>query len=65
VLHELMPMKESRIRATRKRLDDKGFNFGYHTHTQTTRTGATYFFCYEYGVLPLKNDRYMLVKRNG
>lgn len=64
VLEELIPPEEGKSRASKKRLEDKGFSFSYHTHAYTTRAGATYFFCYEYGYLPLDADFYMLVKRN-
>ncbi len=43
------------------RLAEEGFNFHYFTNTYTTKTGSTYFFCYEQGYLKLDSDRYMLV----
>jgi hypothetical protein len=64
VLQELIPQEEGKSKATRKRLEEKGFSFAYHTHTYTTKVGAVYYFCYEYGYLPLESDYYMLVKRN-
>ncbi len=64
VLEELIPTEENKSKASRRRLEDKGFNFSYHTHTYTTKVGTTYYFCYEYGYLPLENDYYMLVKRS-
>lgn len=42
----------------------KGFNFNYHTNIYATRKGQTYFFCYEYGYLPLANEEFLLVKRD-
>jgi hypothetical protein len=33
------------------KLQDEGYNFGYHTHIYTTRKGAVYYFCYEYGFI--------------
>jgi hypothetical protein len=46
-----------------KKLQEKGYNFSYHTHTYKTKAGALYFFCYEYGYLPLEHDISMLVKK--
>jgi hypothetical protein len=64
ILEELIPPEEGKTKATRRRLEEKGFCFSYHTHTYTTKAGATYLFYYEYGILPLEGDYYMLVKRD-
>lgn len=40
---------------------DKGFNFDYYTNIYTTKTGNTYFFCYEQGYLPVEEEYYALV----
>jgi hypothetical protein len=63
LMEDLTPMPEGKTKVARKKLEEKGFNFTYHTHTYTTKTGATYYFCYEYGYLPLEKDYFMLVKR--
>lgn len=47
----------------REKLDKEGFIFKYHTHTYTNKQGNIYYFCYEYGYLPLENNWYLLVKR--
>jgi hypothetical protein len=62
ILADLLSPKENKAKASRLRLEEKGFCFTYHTHTFTKRTGTTYYFCYEYGFLPLENDYFMLVK---
>jgi len=59
---ELNPKGKSK--APKSRLLDKGFDFSYMTSTYTTKAGATYIFCYEYGYLELDNDWYALVKKN-
>jgi len=63
IIEELVP-EEGKTRISRKKLAEKGFIFEYHTHTLTTKAGSTYYFCYEYGYLPLEGDYYMLVRRN-
>ncbi len=42
----------------------KGFNFKYHTHTYKTKENALYHFCYDYGILALDNDWFLIVKRD-
>ena len=47
----------------KEKLLQQGFQFNYFTHTYTNKKGNIYFFCYEYGYLPLEHDWYLLVKR--
>lgn len=61
ILENLIP--EETAKASKSKLNEKGFDFTYITNAYTTKKGATYFFCYEYGYLPLENDQYFLVKR--
>lgn len=49
-------------KSNRLKLQQHGFNFSYHTHVYTTKKGAKYFFCYEYGYLPVEDDQLILVK---
>ena len=61
ILEELIP--EQTAKTTRDQLVERGFNFQYLTSTYTNKKGLKYFFCYDYGYLPLANDRYFLVKK--
>ena len=61
ILEELNPDGTSKI--SRNRLVERGFDFDYHTSLYTTKAGATYYFCYEYGFLPLDGDMMVLVKK--
>jgi hypothetical protein len=61
ILEGLIPTQTAK--ASRSKLLQRGFNFGYHTHVHTTQKGTSYYFCYEYGYLPLENDRVFLVKK--
>lgn len=61
ILMELNPNGKSKTH--RDKLGEKGFDFSYYTNTYTTKAGAVYYFCYEYGYLPLDNNFYALVKR--
>lgn len=61
ILAGLVPEEKAKVnRATLARL---GFNFHYFTNTSVTRTGNTYYFCYEFGYLELEHDQFLLVKR--
>jgi len=64
ILESLLPEGEATAKASRDKLIEKGFQFKYHTHIYNTKTDKTYFYCYEYGYLPLENNWYLIVKRN-
>jgi predicted nucleic acid-binding Zn ribbon protein len=61
ILMDLNPNGKSK--SHRDRLGEKGFDFNYYTNTYTTKAGTIYYFCYEYGYLPLPNNFYALVKK--
>lgn len=59
ILEELNPTGKSKTQ--RSKLLEKGFDFNYFTNIYTTQKGARYFFCYDYGYLPIENDYFLLV----
>ncbi len=61
ILEDFLPEETARI--AKNKLVDKGFNFHHFTSVYTTKKGATYFYCYEFGYLPLDKDYFFLVKR--
>jgi predicted nucleic acid-binding Zn ribbon protein len=61
IMEELIP--DEKVIVSRDKLNDLGFNFAYITHTYTTRKGAVYHFCYDYGYLEIGNDLFTLVYR--
>jgi hypothetical protein len=63
ILEALLPASEEMTKTTKQNLLQQGFSFKYITHTYINRKGNTYFFCYDYGYLPLDNDWYLIVKR--
>lgn len=63
ILEELLPEGEETAKTTQDKLLQKGFLFKYVTHLYTTKTGKTYYYCYDYGYLPLDNDWYLIVRR--
>ncbi len=64
ILESLLPEGEPTAKANKDKLIEKGFQFKYHTHLYSTKDGRTYFYCYEYGYLPLENNWYLIVKRD-
>lgn len=62
ILAELLG-EEKMIKHPQSRFADKGFRFKYHTHAFKNQKGDIYYFCYEYGYLPLDNDWYLIVKK--
>ncbi|MFZ5552011.1 MAG: hypothetical protein ACOZCO_02760 [Bacteroidota bacterium] len=48
---------------SKEKLMLQGYNFNYHTNTYTTKTGSVYYFCYEYGILPIEGDYFAVVLR--
>lgn len=63
ILLESLPSGQELTKVTRDKLVEAGFRFKYFTHTYTNKKGNTYFFCYEYGYLPLEGDLLLVVKR--
>lgn len=63
ILEELLTGITGTTAIARDQLDNKGFDFSFFTHTFVNQHGARYFFCYEYGYLPLNNGRVLLVKQ--
>ncbi len=61
ILSKLNPDGKTNIH--KSKIAEKGFNFNYFTNTYTTKTGKTYYFCYEQGYLAVENDYYILVKK--
>ncbi len=63
ILEGLLPETEDMAKTTHDKLQQKGFVFKYHTHTYKNKKEQVYYFCYDYGYLPLENNWYLLVRR--
>lgn len=61
IIEEMTP--DGKAKTHRSKLLEKGFDFNYFTNIYKTQKGTAYYFCYEYGYLPLENDFYFLVQR--
>ena len=63
ILESILPGDEETAKANKEKLLRLGFQFKYLTHNYTTKSGKTYFYCYDFGYLPLDNDWFLIVKR--
>jgi len=54
---------DGKAKVPKAKLVNANFKFSYYTNTYTTKSGKTYYFCYEYGYLPIDYDYYALVIR--
>lgn len=59
ILKELNPT--GKAKTNKQAMLSKGFDFKYFTHVYKTKEGKVYYFCYEYGYLPLKGEYFALV----
>ncbi len=59
ILKELNPNGKAKVK--KQTLLAKGFVFKHFTHVFKNKEGKVYYFCYEYGYLPLDNDFFALV----
>lgn len=63
ILENTIPINEGLVTCQRSKLTNQSFNFKYYTHQLANKKGDVYFFCYEYGYLPLEGDRVLVVKQ--
>jgi len=61
ILTELNTTGKTKV--TRGKLINNNFDFNFFTSIYTTKTGNTYYYCYDQGYLALDNDFYLLIKR--
>ena len=62
ILESLMPDNSRSIRTSVQKLKLHRFQFSYFTHQQTISGGKTCYCCYDYGFLPLNNERCLVMK---
>jgi hypothetical protein len=62
ILEQLTATKKL-VKVKRNILLNHGFCFEYFTNTCTKEKESVYYFCYDFGYLPLENDYFALVNR--
>ena len=61
ILSELNPDGQATVH--RNQLIARGYNFEFHTNSQTTLDGKETYYCFEHGYHLLENDYFQLVRR--
>ena len=61
ILKQFNPEGKTVIR--KEHLLKLGFDFNYHTHSRTTPSQNTYYFCYEYGYMFLKDEKILIINQ--
>ena len=61
ILEGLAP--NDKAKAHREKLLELGFNFNYFTSIYTTKDNRVYYYCYDYGYLPLSEGWNAIVKK--
>lgn len=64
ILESLAAGDDALVKTTRDELLELGFRFKYLTHTYKNIKNCVYYFCYDYGYLPLPGDLFLIVKDN-
>ena len=62
VLSEVLG-ENDKIKISKEKLNSKGFSFNFYTSMFQSKTGNTYYFCYEYGYMILEADFVLVVMR--
>lgn len=62
ILKTLLGDTINTLKTTKENLVRQGFHFNFFTHIYNTKNGKTYFYCYEFGWLPLENDGVLVVR---
>lgn len=61
ILAKLNTMGKTKIH--RDKLLVRGFQFGFHTHTEQTASSTTCYFCYDHGYQPIEGEFFNLMKK--
>jgi predicted nucleic acid-binding Zn ribbon protein len=62
ILESLVSQRTRTTRTSLQKLQLQNFQFGYFTHQQKIAGGKTCYCCYEYGYLPLNDERCLVMK---
>ncbi len=63
LLEECIAPGEEMGKVPKEKLVSRGFSTKYITHTYANKKGNIYFFCYDFGYLPLEGDWLLVVHR--
>lgn len=63
ILKKYSPVGKTTVR--KEILVAEMFNFNFFTHIYRAKNGNTYFFCYEYGYMPVDGNKILIVNWQG
>jgi len=63
ILESIFPKKEKMIKVRKEKLIELGYYFKYTTQVHKNRTGSLYYYCYEFGYLPIENEWFVIFKK--
>ena len=64
ILESIFPEDEKIIKVRKEKLIELGYHFKYTTQVQKNRTGSLYYYCYEYGYLPVEQEWFVIFKKD-
>ena len=62
ILESILPEGETMIKIKKEKLLQEGFFFKYTTQIHRNKKGSIYYYCYDYGYLPLDYEWYLIIK---
>ena len=63
ILLEIMGKNKIQVKCPRLTLDNKKFNYKYHTHSNTNSAGKIYYFVYDFAWMSFSDDEVLIVRR--
>ena len=63
IINSLLIQNTSSIRIHRQKLQELGFNFGYITQLTQTKSGKTFYHCYDISYSTCERDKIWVTKR--
>jgi hypothetical protein len=65
ILEEMLPVSKEKTSVPKDRLIQAGFQFKYVTQVYISKTGKTYYYCYDYCYSSFENDWYLIIRGKG
>jgi predicted nucleic acid-binding Zn ribbon protein len=63
ILLEILGKNKAQLKVERIILDQKKFNFKYHTHFQINSAGKTYYYVYDFAWMEFSDNEVLIVRR--
>jgi len=63
ILENISENQSGLIKIKKENLVQMGFDFNFTTQVQKSKQGKIYFYCYEFGYLPINNEWCLIIKK--